>query len=56
MRSGIGKMKFNIGITTTNQLLFRTGIIHNLTEDNYNLLLGYGLLRCNKKYNLFNIK
>ncbi|MBK8599991.1 MAG: DUF2490 domain-containing protein [Flavobacterium sp.] len=36
-------------IEDTNQLQLRTGIGHNLTEDNYNLLLGYALLRCNKK-------
>lgn len=36
-------------IEDTNQLQLRTGIGHNLTEDNYNLLLEYALLRCNKK-------
>ena len=35
-------------IADTNQLLLRTGIGYNLTEDNNNLLLGYGFINTQK--------
>lgn len=35
-------------IGNTNQLLLRTGIGYNLTEDNNNLLLGYGFINTQK--------